>query len=407
MNYRYQYSLEANKKKGYKQTKKIDPELESYIANLKRMTAMNNSKHGQRQTNDMVKRHYSKDRIDRSYSNKRGQKKFNSSRRTTKSAVRSGYINRSSKDILGSDQKRSSSNKRSRHNLNRSSKASLRSKEANISKDNYYSDKKKGKLKKIDKRSMSNGLRKGKDIYFTDQTKSSPGQSGKKDRSAYIRYEDNTMLSSKNKSKPYVMNDSNCYFSTSGACPRITKQHNFLKHHVDHKIPSNSFHCNMPTNMFSPSHSSNGMNQSALFDQIKLNNNHLKRSKRINCFNKQQDRNSRQHNHYRINSSSNTNKAGDSRSSSVLHPSELTPLNSNYTKTVKTKHTNEDTLVGSNVYKVSTMENSIKKNYKQSLNLSSNQYNDNPTTAEWHSSLVNGDDNIEEIHYFFVMFCQK
>ena len=236
---------------------------------------MNNSKNGQRQANDMAKRQYSKDRLDKSYSNKRSHKKFNSSRRTTKSAMRSGYINRSSKDILTSDRKRPSSNKRSRHNLNRSSKASLRSRDANASRDNYYSDKKKGKLKKVDKRSMSNGLRKDKDMYFTDPTKSSPGQSGKKDRSAYIRYEDNSMLSAKNKSKPYAMPDSNCYFSSgNSACPRITKQHNFLKNHVDHKIPSNSFHCNMPTNMFSPSNSKSGMNQSALFDQIKLNNNH-------------------------------------------------------------------------------------------------------------------------------------
>lgn len=86
------------------------------------------------------------------------------------------------------------------------------------------------------------------------------------------------------------------------------------------------------------------------------------------------------------------------RSSSVVNPSDLTPLHSNNTKS---------SLVGSNVYKVSTMENSIKKLYKKSLNLSSNQYNEQPTTTDWHSSLVNQEDNLEEIHYYFVMFYQK
>lgn len=43
--------------------------------------------------------------------------------------------------------------------------------------------------------------------------------------------------------------------------------------------------------------------------------------------------------------------------------------------------------MNSNAYKVSTMENSIKKNTKKSLNLSSNQYHEYPTTTDWHSSL--------------------
>ena len=54
------------------------------------------------------------------------------------------------------------------------------------------------------------------------------------------------------------------------------------------------------------------------------------------------------------------------------------------------------------------MENSIKKGIKKSLNMSSNQYNEYPTSTDWHGSLVNGqEDNLEEIHYFFVMFHQK
>jgi hypothetical protein len=286
----------------------------------------------------------------------------------------------------------------------RSSKASIRTKDLpQTTKDPYYNERR-SKFKKADKRSMSNGVSMTtKDLYFTDQTRSSPNHSNKKDRSAFIRYEDNSMLSSK--SKANYIPDANVYFANSGnnGCPRIAKQHNFLKGHVDHKVPSNSFHCNvMPSSMFSPSNSNKGgLNQSAMLEQRKLGNNHAQRSKRMNYFNMHSGK-SRDSNHR-----SNTNKAGDSRSSSVVHPSDLTPLHSNYTKTVKTKNTNEDTLVGSNVYKVSTMENSIKKKYKQSLNLSSNQYNEHPTTADWHSSLPTGDDNIEEIHYFFVMFYQK
>jgi hypothetical protein len=54
------------------------------------------------------------------------------------------------------------------------------------------------------------------------------------------------------------------------------------------------------------------------------------------------------------------------------------------------------------------MENSTKKNMKKSLNLSSNQYQEYPTNTDWYSSLVNPtDDNIEEIHFYFVMLNQK
>lgn len=54
------------------------------------------------------------------------------------------------------------------------------------------------------------------------------------------------------------------------------------------------------------------------------------------------------------------------------------------------------------------MENSIKKGIKKSLNLSSNQYHEYPTTTDWHSSLVNQrEENIEEVHYYFVILHQK
>ena len=293
----------------------------------------------------------------------------------------------------------------------RSSKASLRTRDfRNSIKDQYYSDRR-SKIKKSEKRSMSNGIGRSKDMYFTDPNRGSPSNSNKKDRSAFIRYEDNSMMSSK--SRPTYIPDANCYFmGGNGGGNRITKQHHHLKNHVDHQKPmsnSNSFHSNVvPNAMLSPMSSQKGgtvaVNQSAVIDR-KLGNNHLQRSKRMNYFNMHSEK-SRDNTHHRINSSSNTNK-NDSRSSSVVHPSDLMPLHSNYTKTVKTKNTNEDSLVGTNVYKVSTMENSIKKKYKQSLNLSSNQYNEHPTTADLYSSLPNGDDNIEEIHYFFVMFHQK
>lgn len=242
----------------------------------------------------------------------------------------------SASDILSSDRKnRPSSNKRSRpkmehrynsnkvlgynkrtpsKNKKKASKTSLRTRDVQNSKDNYYNDKR-SKFKKSDKRSVSNGMKHSKEMYFTDNTKSSPGQSGKKDRSAYIRYEDSSMISNKSKgSQPYQIPDPNTYFANSNShCPRIAKQHHFLKGHVDHKIgehttynseidvkrgskpsssskgshhkiPNTSFNCNMPINMFSPSNSSKNaaMNNSALVDQRKLGNNHLHRSKRMN-----------------------------------------------------------------------------------------------------------------------------
>lgn len=64
--------------------------------------------------------------------------------------------------------------------------------------------------------------------------------------------------------------------------------------------------------------------------------------------------------------------------------------------------------MGSNVYKISTMENSMKKGMKKSLNLSCNQYHEYPTTTDWHSSLVNfQEENIEEMHFYFVVLFQK
>jgi uncharacterized protein YoaH (UPF0181 family) len=156
--------------------------------------------------------------------------------------------------------------------------------------------------------------------------------------------------------------------------------------------------------MFSPSNSKRQMNNSAIVE--KTSSQQLHKSRRMNCF-KSGTNKSRDHNHYRINSSSNTNKLIDNKSSSMVQASDLTPLHSNYIKTVKTKNT-EDTLMGSNVYKISTMENSIKKMNKKSLNLSSNQYHEYPTTTDWHSSLINGqEENIEEVHFYFVLLHQK
>ena len=88
-------------------------------------------------------------------------------------------------------------------------------------------------------------------------------------------------------------------------------------------------------------------------------------------------------------------------------------------KTVKTN--NEDSILGSNVYKISTMGNSITKPPK-SLNLSSNYCQEDPTHAAINFSnnasipthaplslLVQKDEveQLEDIHLYLVAFQQK
>lgn len=290
----------------------------------------------------------------------------------------------------------------------RSSKYNLRETGLNYSKDHLYSDRV-SKSKSKDKRSMSNGLRKAKELYIGEDTKASPIQSSsKKDKSANKRYEDSSLKSSKGNPLPYTGVGVNYYFSQPAkGGVRAIKQQNIVRKHVDHKIPSNSFNYNIPKEMFSPADSGNLMNQSAGIKKNQMSRQQLSNPRGMNCF-KIAPHKSREQNHYRINSSAHSNKIPENRSSSVVHPSDLTPLHSNCIKTVKTKQTNEDTLIGSNVYKVSTMENSIKKGIKKSLNLSSNQYHEYPTTTDWHSSLVNQqEENIEEVHYYFVILHQK
>ena len=253
---------------------------------------------------------------------------------------------------------------------------------------------------------MSSAIRKAKELYFVDESKSSPNQSSlRRDKSWFKNYEDSAIKNQKIKQSPYVAPPlTNYYFQqpqVNGV--RMIKQHNIARKHVDNSNPSNSFHYWIPNQMFSPSNSKKQMNNSAIIEKP---NQQLHKSRRMNWFRSGSNK-SRDQNHYRINSSSNTNKAIESKSSSMVQGSDLTPLNSNYIKTVKTKNT-EDTLMGSNVYKISTMENSIKKMNKKSLNLSSNHYHEYPTTTDWHSSLINGqDENIEEVHFYFVLLHQK
>jgi hypothetical protein len=277
----------------------------------------------------------------------------------------------------------------------------------NYSKDHLYSDRR-SKLKKYDKRSMSSGIRKARDLYIGEDAKSSSRQtSSKKDKSALKRYDDSSLKSSKSKQK--YAPTMNYYFSQPSASNmnKAMKQHNIVKKHVDHKIPSNSFQYNTGSEMFTPGSSGKVMNNSTVIKKSNINSQQLHKNRRMNGFKAPADK-SRDHNHYRINSNSHSNKISENRSSSVVHPTDLTPLNSNYIKTVKTKQTNDETLIGSNAYKISTMENSIKKNMRKSLNLSSNQYHEYPTATDWCSSLVNStDENIEEIHFYFVMLNQK
>jgi len=289
----------------------------------------------------------------------------------------------------------------------RGSKYNLRDPVYNYSKEQIGSGRG-SKSKKYDKRSMSSGIRKARELYIGDDTKSSLiNSSSKKDRSNGRKSDDSTKKQQKGKPTPYSTCGSNFYFrqSSSSNGLKVLKQKNIVKKHVDQSFPSNSFQYQVQSDMFSPSSSSKILNSSALSRKSAKQSSKLNNSRRMNCF-KAPSHKSRDQSHYRMNSSS--NKMSDNRSSSVVHPSDLTPLHSNCIKTVKTKNTNEDTLVGSNAYKISTMENSVKKAVKKSLNLSSNQYHEYPTTTDWHSSLVNHhEENIEEMHYFFVALKQK
>jgi hypothetical protein len=273
----------------------------------------------------------------------------------------------------------------------------------NYSKDHMYSDRR-IKAKKYDKRSMSSGIRKARDLYLGEDAKnSSRHTSNKKDKSANKRYEDSSQKSSKSKQK--YAPTMNYYFSQPSASNvnKVIKQHSIARKHVDHKVPVKY----MGSEMFTPGNSGKVMNNSTVIKKSNINSQQLHKSRRMNDF-KPPPNKSRDHNHYRINSNSHSNKISQNRSSSVVHPTDLTPLHSNWIKTVKTKQTNDETLIGSNAYKISTMENSTKKNMKKSLNLSSNQYLEYPTNTDWYSSLVNPtDDNIEEIHFYFVMLNQK
>jgi hypothetical protein len=374
----------------------------------------------------------------RTSSSQNNTKLDSSSRRSAKSACRAGH--NPSKNFMSSDRKRHRSHKRNRprmehrYNSNKvldykrtpsktkkrtlqgsgnnsfvasgkyGSKSSFKDNSFNMSKEHLYSDRR-TKSKKYEKRAMSSGIRRAKELYLADDNKSSLMSSSKKEKSSYKRYEDSS--SKVKKSKSSYKTGMNYYFSQpqGSSQMQVLKQHQIVKKHIDHKIPSNSFQYNPGGDMFSPSNSGKVMNNSAILSKSGVTT-QAHQARRMNGFNAPPNKSRDQH-HYRINSNSHSNKFSDGRSSSVVHPSDLTPLHSNCIKTVKTKNT-EDTIIGSNAYKSSTMENSIKKMNKKSLNLSSNQYHEYPTTADWHSSLVNpNDENIEEIHFIFVKLHQK
>lgn len=275
-----------------------------------------------------------------------------------------------------------------------------------------FNSDRRSKSKKYDKRSTSNGIRKTRDLYLDAESKGSPRQnSNKKDKSYYKRYEDSMKKGSKGKKNQYSKGISYVFSNSNTSGVKVLKQHNIVKKHIDYKgsnAGNSSFQYQIMNEMFTQSSPKEILNQStSALKKNSLHSQKMHKSRRMNGF-KAPPHKSRDQSHYRINSSSHTNKMSDNRSSSMVHHSELTPLHSNCIKTVKTKQTNEDSLIGSNAYKVSTMENSLKKNVKKTLNLSSNQYHEYPTTTDWHSSLVNpADDNVEELHHCFVLLCQK
>lgn len=266
------------------------------------------------------------------------------------------------------------------------SRYSIKDNYLNNSRD-FYSDRR-TKAKKYDKRSMSSGIRKAKDLYLSDDHKISPQQtSSKKEKGYYKKYEESMKKGSKSKKAHYPAGINYVFSQPSAGGVKVIKQHNIAKKHVDHKGVNSSFQYKAINDMLSSSSPKDALNQSAsAVKRSSLGSSQLNENRRMTAFNAPPHKSRHQY-HYRMCSSSNNTKISDNRSSSMVHQSELTPLHSNCTKTVKMKNTNEDSLIGSNAYKVSTMENSIKKNVKKSLNLSSNQYHEYPTTTDWHSSL--------------------
>lgn len=74
----------------------------------------------------------------------------------------------------------------------RNSKSNLRDKELHYSREHLYSNR--SKSKKSDKRSMSNAIKKAKELYFIDETKSSPNQSSlRRDKSGFKNYDDSAI----------------------------------------------------------------------------------------------------------------------------------------------------------------------------------------------------------------------
>ena len=172
-----------------------------------------------------------------------------------------------------------------------------------------YSDRRKS-VKKYDKRSMSNGTRKTKNLYL-DEDSRSPMKHGsnKKDKSYSRHYEDSYKKSSKSKKHHYGLTGNNYYFKnlSSSSGIKAIKQHNIVKKHVDHKIPSTSFQCHqIIPDMISPNRAEEIMNNSATTSHKPcLTSHQSQKSRRLNAFN------------------------APSKKSRDQNQSELTPLNSN------------------------------------------------------------------------------
>lgn len=282
--------------------------------------------------------------------------------------------------------------------IKRSSKSNLKSKAG--SKHQLLSNRK--QKQSYDKRPASTGSHM-RDFYAPEQVVIAPVQLSFSNKPRYKPANEGSAKSPPSNQSPYSP-DILSYSLCSGKHGlKVVKQKQIMKKHVDYKAPSGSFYCNLPPQMLSPS-SGKKVNQSAVVSKAGHN---LYNSRRMNCFRSSSIK-SRDQSQYRIGGPSHTRKSHDKKCSSFVNPSDLTPLHSNCVKTVKAKHTHEDTLVGQNVYKVCTMESSLKKAAKKSLGLSSNQYQEYPTATDWYSSLVNGqEDNLEDLHAYFVFLHQK
>lgn len=190
-----------------------------------------------------------------------------------------------------------------------------------------YSDRK--SKKKYDKRAMSSGVRRAKDLYLSEELKHSPKQgSSKKDRFHYNKYDNSTRKSSKSKKAHYPAGMNYMFSQPSHAGVKMIKQHNMAKKHVDHRPVNASFQYKVKNEILSAGSPKSALNQSASTVKRSSIGSHMPLDRRMNNFNAPPNK-SRHQCHYRMGSSSNHTKNSENRSSSMIHQSDLTPLHSN------------------------------------------------------------------------------